>query len=408
MTMIEYRELGQVEIRADAPDHIMGWACRFGEPTDLGVFTEVVSPGAFSRTVSQQSGKIRLLAGHDPSALPLGTITRLEERAAGLWLEARIADTSTGRDVMALARGGHQLGLSIGFSVAGSGQSWSDDRQVRTLTEVRLHEVSVVGAPAYPNAEVVGVRSLDALLSATASLRVGKVLSAANTAKVREAINALTDLLAAAEPMPPMMAEDYQGDEYDDMEDRTMPYSVSRNASGCNGWAVIKDGTNEVMGCHRTRAEAEDQLTALNIAEYGERQVDTTPPRYMQRAADRGLALRAEGFGGDGLVERTIREARDMAAGRMSEDKVIRANAWAARHAVDLRAAANTDPEADGWPGPGAVAHYLWGIDPLDPAPARAWLAQRAEMIATERAAADEIALRLALAKAELVIAGLD
>lgn len=405
--MIEFREMREVEVRADAPDTIMGWACRFGEPTNLGVFTEVVQPGAFTRTVSQQAGKIRLLAGHNPSALPLGTITRLEERNAGLWLEAKIADTSTGRDVLALARGGHQLGLSIGFSVAERGQSWSDDRQIRTLTEVRLHEISVVGAPAYPNAEVVGVRSIDALLSATASLRVGKVLSAANTAKIREAINALTDLLAAAEPMPPMVEEEEEPEDgYDDMEDRTMPYSVARNVPGCAGFAVVKDdGT--VMGCHRTRAEAEGQLTALNIAEYGDRQIDTMPPRYMRRAAARGLELRADGFGGDGLVDRTIREARDMADGRMSEDKIVRANAWAARHAVDLRVAANSDPDAEGWPGPGAVAHYLWGIDPLDPTPARAWLAQRAEMIAAERDSTDEIALRQYRNRAELVLAGL-
>ncbi len=198
--MIEFRELS--EVRVESGDTIMGWACRFAEPTDLGVFTEVVQSGAFTRTITQQAGKIRFLAGHDPSAFSLGTITRLEERDAGLWLEAKVADTSAGRDLLALARGGHPVGLSIGFSVPAGGQRWSDDRSVRTLTEVRLHEISAVGAPAYANAEVVGVRSLDEFLAATASLRAGKVLSAANVEKVREAIEALTELLAAAEPAP--------------------------------------------------------------------------------------------------------------------------------------------------------------------------------------------------------------
>jgi HK97 family phage prohead protease len=171
-----------------------------------------------------------------------------------------------------------------------------------------------------------------------------------------------------------------------------MPYSVVDDAPGCSGWAVTKDGTGEVMGCHRTRAEAEDQLTALNISEFGdERQVDTTPPRYMRRAAARGLELRADGFGGDGLVERTIREARDMAAGRMSEDKVIRANAWGARHAVDLDAPSNSSTDDPGWPGAGAVAHYLWGIDPLNPGPAREWLRRKADAIQAERTAMTEI-----------------
>lgn len=171
-----------------------------------------------------------------------------------------------------------------------------------------------------------------------------------------------------------------------------MPYSVVDDAAGCDGFAVTKDNTGEVMGCHRTRAEAEDQLTALNIAEFGdERQVDTTPPQYIRRAARRGLDLRAEGYGGDGLVERTIREARDMAAGRMSEDKVIRANAWAARHAVDLDAPSNSSTSDAGWPGAGAVAHYLWGVDPLNPGPAREWLRRKAEAIQAERTAMTEI-----------------
>jgi HK97 family phage prohead protease len=119
-----------------------------------------------------------------------------------------------------------------------------------------------------------------------------------------------------------------------------------------------------------------------------------TPPEYIQAAAARGLELRAEGFGGDGLTDRTIREARLMADGEMSDDKVIRANAWAARHAVDLEAPSNSDPDDDGWPGAGAVAHYLWGIDPLDPEPARAWLERTAEMIRGERNIMSNVEIR--------------
>jgi len=50
-----------------------------------------------------------------------------------------------------------------------------------------------------------------------------------------------------------------------------MPYSVTNESPDCSGWAVVKDSTGEVMGCHRTKTQAENQLTALNIAEYGER-----------------------------------------------------------------------------------------------------------------------------------------
>ncbi|MFZ9846232.1 MAG: HK97 family phage prohead protease [Candidatus Limnocylindrus sp.] len=125
------------------------------------------------------------------------------------------------------------------------------------------------------------------------------------------------------------------------------------------------------------------------LPEMVDRQVDLSLPQYVRDAAARGLELRAEGYGGDGLVERTIREARLMAAGEVSEDKVIRVAAWAARHLVDLDAPQNSDADADGWPGNGAVAFYLWGIDPLDPQPAIDWFERKREQIAAEEAADD-------------------
>ncbi len=121
------------------------------------------------------------------------------------------------------------------------------------------------------------------------------------------------------------------------------------------------------------------------------RAVNLEVPGYIRDAASRGLELHADGYGGDGLVERTIREARAMAAGNITADKVIRANAWAARHEIDLEADQNTNPDADGWPGNGAVAHYLWGIDPTDPDPARAWFERTAEAIKTEESSMSEM-----------------
>ena len=112
----------------------------------------------------------------------------------------------------------------------------------------------------------------------------------------------------------------------------------------------------------------------------GEVRADT-PPEYVQAAARRGLEFNRAGRAGDGLTDQTIREARLMADGTVSDDKAIRTAAWGARHAVDLEAAKNNDPDDDGFPGAGAVAHYLWGIDPLDPGPARAWFDGQAEKI---------------------------
>ena len=95
-----------------------------------------------------------------------------------------------------------------------------------------------------------------------------------------------------------------------------------------------------------------------------ERQVNLTPPSYMRAAARRGLELNRQGFGGDGLTDKTKQEARDMADGRVSEDKWRRIAPWISRHLVDLDAPQNNDPSNLDYPGAGLVAHLLWGSGP--------------------------------------------
>lgn len=115
------------------------------------------------------------------------------------------------------------------------------------------------------------------------------------------------------------------------------------------------------------------------------RAVELDLPQYMRDAAARGVALYEEGLGGDDLADETVRAARQMARGDISEAKVLLANAWQARHAVDLEASKNTDPDDPEWPGAGAVAHYLWAIDPTNPQPARDWFASKAADIQKDR-----------------------
>lgn len=101
------------------------------------------------------------------------------------------------------------------------------------------------------------------------------------------------------------------------------------------------------------------------------RAINQEPPAYMRAAARRGLEYYEQGLGGDGLVERTIREARDMAAGDVSDDKWIRIAAWIARHLDDLDSP-DADPSSDNYPSAGVVAHLLWGSGPSKRAAQRA------------------------------------
>jgi HK97 family phage prohead protease len=115
----------------------------------------------------------------------------------------------------------------------------------------------------------------------------------------------------------------------------------------CNAWQPTDEDEEEL----------EEELEEV-------RQVNLTPPAYMRAAARRGLELNRQGFGGDGLTDKTKQEARDMAAGRVSEDKWRRIAPWIARHLVDLDAPKNNNPDDPDYPGAGLVAHLLWGSGP--------------------------------------------
>jgi HK97 family phage prohead protease len=183
-------------------------------------------------------------------------------------------------------------------------------------------------------------------------------------------------------------------------EDRAAPDalevgdSVSWNSSGGRARGVIerieRNGTINVPNSDFTISGTEDDPAALirvyrpgeegleptetlvahkfstltKIQELDEnRAVNLTAPAYMRAAARRGLEYYAEGLAGDGLVDRTVREARAMAEGNVTADKWVRIAAWIARHLGDLDSP-DANPSSENYPSAGVVAHLLWGSGP--------------------------------------------
>jgi HK97 family phage prohead protease len=111
-----------------------------------------------------ETSRVPLTARHprDAQELPIGVTVELEERADAAWGAWRVSDTMLGNEVLALARDGVPLGLSIGFAEVPGGSRWSADRARVTRTRATLDHVAVVRVPAYAGAGVVGVRSGDA------------------------------------------------------------------------------------------------------------------------------------------------------------------------------------------------------------------------------------------------------
>ena len=105
-------------------------------------------------------GRVPLTALHpkDNQQLPIGVTVELDERDAAAWGAWRVSATTLGDEVLALARDGVPLGLSIGFREVAGGSRWSPDRRRVTRTRAELDHIAVVRKGAYVGAGVVGVR----------------------------------------------------------------------------------------------------------------------------------------------------------------------------------------------------------------------------------------------------------
>jgi HK97 family phage prohead protease len=119
--------------------------------------TETFERGALQGT---DPARIPLTATHprDAGTLPIGVTIELEERADAAYGAWRVSQTALGDEVLALARDGVPLGLSIGFEEVPGGNRWSADRQRVTRTRAALDHIAVVRVPAYAGAGVAGVR----------------------------------------------------------------------------------------------------------------------------------------------------------------------------------------------------------------------------------------------------------
>lgn len=157
------RRLFTAEFRAvqeaDKPTSLVGYAAVFNQPSqDLGGYTEIIKPGAFTRTLSE-GADVRALFNHDPSLIlgrtrdggKTGTLS-LSQDNVGLRYELQIPDTQLGRDLLTLVQRGDITQNSFGFMVREQDWVRNGNQKVRELLDVDLDggDVSPVTYPAYP------------------------------------------------------------------------------------------------------------------------------------------------------------------------------------------------------------------------------------------------------------------
>lgn len=154
------------EIREDETGGMLfeGYAAVFNSPSEPLPFIERIAPGAFRGSLKHRND-IKILWNHDTGSIlgstRAGTLELVED-SRGLKVRAQLPNTTLGRDTAELLRRGDVNAMSFGFSVPKNGDSWNNDGTERTLTQVRLHEVSIVAFPAYTaTAGTATVRGLD-------------------------------------------------------------------------------------------------------------------------------------------------------------------------------------------------------------------------------------------------------
>jgi uncharacterized protein len=161
----EIRSGVPMEFRANAEGEVRvsGYAAVFGEETSIGdMFTEVIQQGAFKDAIGRDD--VVFLINHE--GLPLartrsGTLT-LREDDHGLFMEAMLdqRDPDVRSIIPKMQRGDLD---KMSFAFFPEVQSWDESGALpkRSISKVKLYDVSIVTTPAYSGTEI-GLRSLEA------------------------------------------------------------------------------------------------------------------------------------------------------------------------------------------------------------------------------------------------------
>lgn len=169
---------------------------------------DIIEPGAFTKTIAEGIGRVKILSGHNETLLPIGIPIELREDAKGLFIKAKISDTALGRDVKTLIRDGVLGELSIGYDPVVFDY---DENGIRHLREVKLWEVSVVTWAMNEEAVITDFKAKDTAAhfeamaqDVAADIKAGRKISGARLKSLQDAC---TSMKAAAKLLDKVIAE---------------------------------------------------------------------------------------------------------------------------------------------------------------------------------------------------------
>lgn len=167
MTKVEFR-MHDAKMTSEGDMIVAGYVNQTEQfSQELGLakrFKEKISKGAFQRAISKSDRDIDFLAEHDSSVVLASTkngTLDLKEDDKGLYMEARVINTSAGRDWYEMISSGLITNMSFGFqSINDEWRSVGENLFERTINDLELFEVSAVRNPAYAQSSISN-RGLD-------------------------------------------------------------------------------------------------------------------------------------------------------------------------------------------------------------------------------------------------------
>ena len=174
---------GAIEFRAAAGNRLEGYAALYDSPSaDLGGFTEIIRPGAFSASLATSPDVLGLYE-HDTRHI-LGRTTagtlRIDEDARGLRFEIDVPPTQIGRDLLVSVGRGDIRGASFAFVAKQDRWTEGPRGMVRELLAVDILDVTVTANPAYPETTVAR-RALEPAGGGSRLAMLNRYLSAIET-----------------------------------------------------------------------------------------------------------------------------------------------------------------------------------------------------------------------------------
>lgn len=152
LASIEKKEAGE-----DGILHIKAYALAFGNVDSWG---DIIAPGACDEFLkSENFGRMALCYQHDINEV-IGVITDAGVDDKGMWIEADVLPTTTGKNVQVLIKAGAVKEFSIGYHADEYHYERKDGYQydIRVLDAITIIEVSPVTRAANPEAVLINAK----------------------------------------------------------------------------------------------------------------------------------------------------------------------------------------------------------------------------------------------------------